>query len=159
MVYVDPPGMLKTRVYVDLVGQDARSARAALLAARGARYKPVEAPEYPGDRRSKTSAIEAPRFPGELPSVWNVPFHPNPFFVGRDVLLDELQTRLTAPEMVTRRVALTGLGGIGKTSEGHASGARRQNALQRCMTCRSIYCASWKRPEKHADRDQPSPPS
>jgi tetratricopeptide (TPR) repeat protein len=114
---VEPPGLLTTRIYVDLVGQDAKSARAALLgAARGARGKPLEAPEFPGDRRSEVSATEAPRFPGELPPVWNVPFHPNPFFVGRDLLLAELQERLQAPDMAARRVVLTGLGGIGKTS-------------------------------------------
>jgi len=114
---VDPPGLLTTRIYVDLVGRDARSARAALLAAaHGTRGKPTEAPEFPGDRRSDVSATEAPRFPGELPPVWNVPFHPNPFFTGRDLLLVELQSRLTAPGMAFRRVVLTGLGGIGKTS-------------------------------------------
>jgi tetratricopeptide (TPR) repeat protein len=114
---VDPPGLLKTRIYVDLVGKDAKSARAALLvAARGVRGKPTEAPEFPGDRRSEVSATEAPRFPGELPPVWNVPFHPNPFFIGRDLLLAELQTRLQAPDVAVRRVVLTGLGGVGKTS-------------------------------------------
>jgi tetratricopeptide (TPR) repeat protein len=114
---VEPPGLLTTRIYVDLVGRDATSARAALLAAaRGARGKPTEAPQFPGMRRSEVSATEAPRFPGELPPVWNVPFHPNPFFVGRDLLLAELQTRLTAPNLAARRVVLTGLGGIGKTS-------------------------------------------
>ena len=114
---VELPGLLTTRIYVDLVGQDAKGARAVLLAAaRGARGKPTEAPEFPGDRRSEVSATEAPRFPGELPPVWNVPFHPNPFFVGRDLLLAELQIRLIAPGLATRRVALTGLGGVGKTS-------------------------------------------
>ena len=44
-------GLLKTRMYVDLVDKDAASARAALLAAaRGARGKPTEEPEFPGDR-------------------------------------------------------------------------------------------------------------
>jgi tetratricopeptide (TPR) repeat protein len=114
---VEPPGLLTTRIYVDLVGRDANSARAALLAAaRGARGKPSEAPAFPGDRRSEVSATEAPRFPGELPPVWNVPFHPNPFFTGRHQLLAELQTRLTAPDLAARRVVLTGLGGVGKTS-------------------------------------------
>jgi TIR domain len=114
---VEPPGLLTTRIYVDLVGRDTDSARAALLAAaRGARGKPTQAPEFPGDRQSEASATEAPRFPGELPPVWNVPFHPNPFFTGRDLLLAELQTRLTAPGLAVRRVVLTGLGGVGKTS-------------------------------------------
>ena len=46
---VEPPGLLTTRIYVDLVGRDATSARSALLAAaRGARGKPTEEPEFPG---------------------------------------------------------------------------------------------------------------
>ena len=113
---VDPPGLLKTRIYVDLVDQDATSAKAALLAAaRGARGKPTAEPEFPGDRRPAASATEAPRFPGELPPVWNVPYHPNPYFTGRDLLLAEVQAQLTAPEADRRRVVLTGLGGMGKT--------------------------------------------
>jgi hypothetical protein len=112
---VDPPGLLKTRVYVDLVEQNAAGARAALLAAvRGARGKPVDEPEFPG-RRAEVSGTEAPRFPGELPGVWNVPLHPNPFFAGRELLLAEVHARLTASEAAGRRVALTGLGGVGKT--------------------------------------------
>jgi TIR domain len=74
---VEPPGLLKSRVYVDLVGRDASSALAALLAAaRGARGKPTEAPEFPGDRWLSVSASEAPRFPGESPTVRNVKVDP-----------------------------------------------------------------------------------
>jgi tetratricopeptide (TPR) repeat protein len=113
---IDPPGLLKTRVYVDLVDQDAAGAKAALLAAaRGARGKPTQEPEFPGERRPAGSATEAPRFPRELPPVWNVPYHPNPFFTGRDLLLAELHARLNASEADSRRVVLTGLGGVGKT--------------------------------------------
>jgi TIR domain/Tetratricopeptide repeat/NB-ARC domain len=114
---VKPPGLLKTRVYVDLVDQDAADARRMLLAAaRGARGKPAEEPEFPG-RAAKPvgSGAEAPRFPGELPPIWNVPFHPNPFFTGRDLLLAELHASHSAPEVTGRRVALTGLGGVGKS--------------------------------------------
>jgi hypothetical protein len=113
---VDPPGLLKTRIHVDLVDQDVAGARKALLAAaRGARGKPAEEPEFPGDRRPAGSAIEAPRFPGELPVVWNVPYRPNPYFTGRNLLLAEVHARLTAPEAGSRRMVLTGLGGMGKT--------------------------------------------
>jgi hypothetical protein len=115
---VQPLGLLKTRVYVDLVDHTAVDARTILLAAaRGARGKPTAEPEFPG-RVAKTvgSGAEAPRFPGELPPIWNVPFHPNPFFVGRDLVLAELQTRLHGPKVLARRVVLTGLGGVGKTS-------------------------------------------
>jgi tetratricopeptide (TPR) repeat protein len=115
---VEPSGLLTTRIYVDLVGKNTADARAALLAAaRDARGKPAEEPEFPGAQRlSIVGSSAAPRFPGELPPVWNVPFQPNPFFVGRDLILTELRARLQAPEATVRRVVLTGLGGIGKSS-------------------------------------------
>jgi len=113
---VEPPGLLTTRIYVDLVGRSAADAQATLLAAaRGARDKPAEEPKYPGGQRPTASAAEAPRYPGELPRVRNVPAHPNPYFTGRDLLLAELHSRLTAPDQSTRRIALTGLGGVGKS--------------------------------------------
>jgi hypothetical protein len=113
---VEPPGLLKTRSYVNLVNRDAESARAALLTAvRGARGKPAEEPEFPGAHGQAVGAAEAPRFPAELPPTWNVPHHPNPHFTGREVLLAEVHTRLTASDLAVRRVALTGLGGVGKT--------------------------------------------
>jgi hypothetical protein len=44
---VEPPGLLTTRIYVDLVGRDASSARATLLAAaRRVRGKPATEPEF-----------------------------------------------------------------------------------------------------------------
>jgi tetratricopeptide (TPR) repeat protein len=131
---VDPPGLFKTRIYVDLVDQNAASARQALLtAARGARGKPTAEPEFPGDRRPVGSATEAPRFPGELPPVWNVPYHPNPYFTGRDPLLAEVHARLTAPEAASRRVVLTGLGGMGKT----------QLAVEHAYRQRADYDLVW----------------
>jgi tetratricopeptide (TPR) repeat protein len=114
---VEPPGLLTTRIYVDLVGRDATSARSALLAAaRGARGKPTEEPEFPGAQQSQVSVTEAPRFPGELPPVWNVPFHPNPFFIGRSQVLADLEARLHSADGPVGRVVLVGLGGVGKTS-------------------------------------------
>ena len=64
---VEAPGLLKTRIYVDLVGKDAKSARAALLAAaRGIRGKPTSEPEFPGIHgESRGHGTEAPQFPGE----------------------------------------------------------------------------------------------
>ncbi|HZD71803.1 MAG TPA: Maf family nucleotide pyrophosphatase [Actinomycetes bacterium] len=66
---VEPTGLLRARVYVNLVDQDAAGARGALLAAaRRARGKPATEPEFPGGRGPSTAtAAEAPRFPGELP--------------------------------------------------------------------------------------------
>ena len=64
---VDPPGLLKTRIYVDLVGRDAASARSALLAgARGARGKPTDEVVFPGARPEPVAKVaEARRFPEE----------------------------------------------------------------------------------------------
>jgi hypothetical protein len=64
---VEPSGLLTTRIYVDLVGRDANSARATLLAAaRRARGKPTSEPEFPGTPSHPTShGTEAPQFPGE----------------------------------------------------------------------------------------------
>jgi hypothetical protein len=113
---VEPPGLLKTRIYVDLVNRDAESAQAALLTAvRGARGKPAEKPEFCGAQGQAVGTAEAPRFPAELPPTWNITHHPNPYFSGRELLLAEVHTRLTAADLAVRRVALTGLGGVGKT--------------------------------------------
>ena len=50
-------------------------------------------------------------------SAWNVPFHRNPFFVGRDDLLKQLRDRLITgtATALTQAHAINGLGGIGKT--------------------------------------------
>jgi hypothetical protein len=64
---VEPSGLLKTRIYVDLVGKDAKSARTTLLAAaKGFRGKPAREPEFPGMLgQSRSHGTEAPQFPGE----------------------------------------------------------------------------------------------
>jgi anti-sigma regulatory factor (Ser/Thr protein kinase) len=65
---VDPSGLLKTRIYVDLVNLDAVSAQKALLtAARKTRGKPTDEPEFPGGlRRSAAEETDSPQFPGDL---------------------------------------------------------------------------------------------
>jgi hypothetical protein len=67
---IEPPGLLKTRIYADLVRRDAESARATLLtAARRVRGKPTYEPEFPGTvSRPMRHATEAPQFPGESES-------------------------------------------------------------------------------------------
>jgi tetratricopeptide (TPR) repeat protein len=54
------------------------------------------------------AAVEAP---------WNVPFARNPFFLGRDALLEQVheQFHRTQPATPNHALALSGLGGIGKT--------------------------------------------
>ncbi len=48
---------------------------------------------------------------------WNVPFSRNPYFTGRQQVLEKLHEALTAQETValTQTRAISGLGGIGKT--------------------------------------------
>ncbi len=52
-----------------------------------------------------------------VPSIWNVPYHRNPFFTGREDILKNLHNTLTAGKTaaLTQPQAIRGLGGIGKT--------------------------------------------
>jgi tetratricopeptide (TPR) repeat protein len=110
---VEPPGLLASRVYVDLVGLDESAARTALLdGLRGTGTRPPTAPRFPG---AGGSEVEVPRFPGDLPPTWNVPFLRNPLFTGRDDQLEVLRAQLQTGAGAVRRVVVTGLGGGGKT--------------------------------------------
>ena len=118
---VELPGLLTTRIYVDLVGRDAADARASLLAAaRGGRGKPAEEPEFPGTPMRQLRRAESLRFPGHGPEVSNLPPR-NPTFTGRDGLLSRLHQRLTARgartdgPVAVLAGALYGLGGVGKS--------------------------------------------
>lgn len=55
--------------------------------------------------------------PTTFPRIWNVPFTRNPFFTGREDLLEQLHTKLTIARAaaLTQAQAISGLGGIGKT--------------------------------------------
>jgi tetratricopeptide (TPR) repeat protein len=50
-------------------------------------------------------------------AVWNVPYRRNPFFTGRENLLEQLHENLTTTKVaaLTQAQAISGLGGIGKT--------------------------------------------
>lgn len=50
-----------------------------------------------------------------LPIIWNVPYQRNPLFTGRDDTLVRLRTMFTSKIGVTQPLAISGLGGIGKT--------------------------------------------
>jgi tetratricopeptide (TPR) repeat protein/transcriptional regulator with XRE-family HTH domain len=52
-----------------------------------------------------------------LSPAWNVPYARNPFFTGREEILETLHQRLSGEQVValTQSYALHGLGGIGKT--------------------------------------------
>src|SRR5258707_14175764 len=49
--------------------------------------------------------------------IWNIPFARNPFFTGRENLLERLHTQLQAMQVaaLSQPQAISGLGGIGKT--------------------------------------------
>jgi tetratricopeptide (TPR) repeat protein len=114
-----PPGLLATRVYVDLVDLDEPTARDRLLAAVGPPPpRPTTAP-FPGVGQAGASGpagAGAARFPGAGPPVSNLPGR-NRHFSGRDVLLTELHARMRAAAVtaVLPQEAVHGLGGVGKT--------------------------------------------
>jgi anti-sigma regulatory factor (Ser/Thr protein kinase) len=72
---VEPPGLLRTINYVDVVGLDGMAARSALLAAaRGIRGKPVNEPEFPGSPVALAAAASPlPEFPGNSKADANAP--------------------------------------------------------------------------------------
>jgi TIR domain len=105
-----PPGLLASRVYIDLVDTDEATAKRLLLAGvdkSGAR--PTSAP-FPG------TAAGVKRFPGQGPEISNLPAR-NRNFSGRADLLERLHTHLQAESAaaVVPTGAVHGLGGVGKT--------------------------------------------
>ena len=52
-----------------------------------------------------------------LDTNWNIPYSRNPFFTGRENVLDQLHKKLTSTKSValSQPIAISGLGGIGKT--------------------------------------------
>ena len=106
----EPPGLLATRVYADLVDVDEDGARRRLLAAVDRdRPRPTRAP-FPG------AAPQRPRFPGLGPGVTNLPPR-NPRFSGRADVLEHLhrELRTGSAAAVVPTGAVHGLGGVGKT--------------------------------------------
>jgi tetratricopeptide (TPR) repeat protein len=114
---VQPPGLLQTRVYVDLVGQSRQRARARLLEGIRPAGRPQREPPFPGSLPAGPAAAgQESRFPGLGPAVTNLPAR-NRGFIGRGVLLELLQRELRARSGVaaTQAMAIHGLGGVGKT--------------------------------------------
>lgn len=75
-----------------------------------------------------------------IPLLWSVPYHRNPFFTGRDSMLERLYSELRSEKAValTQTQAISGLGGIGKT----------QVAIEYAYRYRSHYKAIfWARAE------------
>jgi tetratricopeptide (TPR) repeat protein len=111
---VTPPGLLRSRVYLDLVGLDQQAATERLLAGvRGGRAKPPGRRLYPGGQATTTGGV---RFPGHRPAIFDAPPR-NPHFTGRTDLLQALRAHLaeTKRGAVVQAGAVHGLGGVGKT--------------------------------------------
>ena len=112
-----PPGLLASRVYVDLVGADETAARNRLLAGIDPGQPRPTTAAFPGEAAGASpEKDEKTRFPGLGPKVTNLPPR-NLNFSGRDEQLlelhDNLHARLTAVVLPT--AAVHGLGGVGKT--------------------------------------------
>src|SRR5437764_11320266 len=92
---------------------------------------------FPGQHVPHVSAT----FPGSLPAIWNLPFARNPFFTGREKVLEQLHSQLHTAQTVvalSQPQAISGLGGIGKT----------QLAIEYAYRYRSEYQAVlWARAE------------
>jgi three-Cys-motif partner protein len=112
-----PPGLLRTRVYIELIDVDEPTARWRLLGGVGPPPPRTADAPYPG--QTDTPAQEAhpgARFPGAGPSISNLDGR-NRNFTGRDHQLVQLHQRLREQAMaaVLPVEAVHGLGGVGKT--------------------------------------------
>lgn len=128
-----PPGLLGLISYIDLVGLDETAAHQTLLeGVRQGRNKPPTAPHFPGSMSEAQRTVpQQPHFPGAFPAFWNVPYARNPYFTGRDTLLQDLHDALNrdSATVLTQGHAIYGLGGIGKT----------QTAIENTYRYRSEY--------------------
>jgi tetratricopeptide (TPR) repeat protein len=107
----DLPRLLRSQVYIDLVGLSHQEAHARLLAGvKRGRRRPASEPPFPNPQGAP------PRFPGHGPGITNLPPR-NPAFSGRNVQLRELHRVLTAGSTaaVVQEATVHGLGGVGKT--------------------------------------------
>jgi tetratricopeptide (TPR) repeat protein/DNA-binding XRE family transcriptional regulator len=67
------------------------------------------------DARQLLGALPDDETPPVSSPIWYVPFHRNPFFTGREAILQQLSSTLHSRKIATMTQALSGLGGIGKT--------------------------------------------
>ena len=114
----DVEGLFGARSYIDLVNQhDEEAAKEILLKGiQFQRQKPSNPPPFPP--ASIQASSQPPSFPGALPAVWTVPYQRNPFFTGREQLIEDLHTHFqqaTTATLTQQPTAVSGLGGVGKT--------------------------------------------
>lgn len=118
--------LLRSIIYIDLVGLDAEACRETLQkGVQRTRARPSSKPSYPDvDRRTESFKLniseknaEHPAFPGSAPLVFFVPHLRNPYFSGRNEILEELYDTFRGVPGTTNVdvIALTGPDGMGKT--------------------------------------------
>jgi TIR domain-containing protein/NB-ARC domain-containing protein len=110
-----PPGLLGSLIYIDLVGLDEQAAERALLdGLKDLAGKPTHPPPFPSRRVG--SIVRAAPFPPNVAkarrevALSNLPDR-NLFFTDRETVLAQLQEAFARQG----RVTLSGLGGVGKT--------------------------------------------
>ncbi|HVU69364.1 MAG TPA: helix-turn-helix transcriptional regulator [Ktedonobacteraceae bacterium] len=73
-----------------------------------------------------------------LPAIWNVPYRRNPFFTGREETLKMLYDSLHPGEQaLVQALAISGLGGIGKTQTALEYAYRHRHAYQAIFWARA----------------------
>ncbi len=107
-----PGGLLKSIVYIDLVGLSESDAQKALIEGiKTGRAKPVQAPAFPGEELARTIKAK-PGFPTVI-SISKLPTTGNDLF-GRKKELEILKQAWSEPH--THVVTLVAWGGVGKTA-------------------------------------------
>jgi tetratricopeptide (TPR) repeat protein len=102
----EPEGWLAEVEAVDVLSQPQQEAQKRLLEGIQEEGRPAPPPASP--------AASAPVYPGMV-VPWNVPYRRNPYFSGRDTLLEQVHAAFAVDEPGIVTPALTGLGGSGKT--------------------------------------------
>jgi tetratricopeptide (TPR) repeat protein len=120
-----PAGLLRSLIYIDLVGLSAEEASAALLGGLAERAKPETKPAFPGSSMAAGAASDADDAPRMVPQ--EIPFpgsgallprqlpSPPADFVGREAELAALRAAAGAGGPIAV-FGLRGLGGVGKTA-------------------------------------------
>ena len=112
---LDVPPMLAPILRVDISGKDRDGAVEELRRALEGGVRPGEEPTFPGSTDRRVAAMgDEPGFPNR-PVVFcdRIP-HRNPWFTGREEILDALRARFAG--MTALAQTITGLGGVGKTA-------------------------------------------
>src|SRR5579859_4710795 len=145
-----PRRILASIGYIDLVGLDEEHARRRLLdgislSQRGS-TTPAALPgrvqhAFPKEPYFPDAlAAITPRLPEAFPAIWSIPYLRNPYFTGREELIQHLHDTLNSGNTALITQTITGFGGIGKT----------QTAVEYAYRYRSDYQAIfWAKADTH----------